>query len=85
VSELLGDAHDLRVLAEELRRAGDDAAPRHGIDSTIRFVEGHRVQLERRAVALGSRLYVEPKDAFAERMGGYWGMWKELGAEPRVR
>lgn len=84
LSELLGDAHDLRVLSEELRTAEVDPAPEHGVASTIRFLEGHRVQLERRAMGLGSRLYVEPRDAFVDRIGGYWRAWQRFGAEPRM-
>jgi len=73
LTELLGDDHDLAVLAERL---DDGAAPLAPVvdaqRAELRALIGHRSeQLRAEAVALGRRIYAESPKAFARRLGRY--------------
>jgi hypothetical protein len=73
LTELLGDHHDLTVLAEDAaRRPGllGKAEPR--VQSLIARRQG---ELLEDAVVLGSRLYAEKPDAFGARLRAYWEAW----------
>jgi CHAD domain-containing protein len=84
LSDALGDAHDLVVICERLRRAPE----RFGGDSSVRaaceLAETRRADLEQRAAGLGARLYAEKPKAYAARMGMYWQHWNKAGAEASV-
>lgn len=81
LADTLGDAHDLVVLTATLRGDPDRYGGADVVDATCIVADGLRVQLERRAVSSGLRLYVEPADAFAARLGAYWRVWQEVGDE----
>jgi hypothetical protein len=73
LSELLGDDHDLAVLAERL---ADDASPlAPPVDAQraeLRALIAQRSeQLRAEAVRLGLRVYAESPKAFARRVGRY--------------
>lgn len=73
LTELLGDHHDLTVLAE-------DAARRHGLLGRAeprlrRLIERRQEELLVEAVALGRRIYTEKPDAFGARLEAYWDAW----------
>jgi CHAD domain-containing protein len=73
LADLLGDHHDLTVLAEDLasrRLAGDH-------DAVTDVIERRRQRLFEDAVAVGSRLYAEKPKAFARRMKSYWTACRE--------
>jgi CHAD domain-containing protein len=79
LSDALGDAHDLVVLGTWLR--SDEAAALDDDLTTVRVVvDGARVELERRAVALGRRLYAESPKRFGHRIGTYWEVWTDEDA-----
>lgn len=86
LSALLGDLHDRDVLADALRGNGelavDEGAGADDAD-TLGRIEVERADLERRAIALGGRLYAESARRFGDRIGSYWACWEELGDEPR--
>lgn len=72
LTELLGDHHDLAVLADDLRGRTDlgDRAP---FEAAI----GERqTQLLDAAVELGDRLYAEKPKAFNKRIKRYWRAWR---------
>ena len=48
------------------------------------LAEERRAQLERRAERLGVRLYAEKPTAYSDRMGAYWRLWRDAGAEKPV-
>lgn len=81
LSDALGDDHDLAVLGEQLEAGPDEFGGHDQIDAARLLLEGRRADLQRRAVSLGSRLYVEEPEVFAERLGGYWEVWQDLGDE----
>jgi CHAD domain-containing protein len=71
LADLLGDHHDLSVLADHARGAewGDD-----GELATLLAAIGQRQdELLAAAIPLGERLYAEKPGAFAKRLGVYWG------------
>lgn len=73
LTELLGDHHDLAVLAEDLTSRPDlgDRAP---FEAAIERRQG---QLLDTALALGARLYAEKPEAFRRRIKRYWRAWRE--------
>jgi CYTH domain-containing protein/CHAD domain-containing protein len=72
LAELLGDHHDLTVLAEDLAAreiAGDRDAARDVID--------HRqAELLKCALEVGERLFAETPKAFESRLEAYWLAWR---------
>lgn len=83
LSELLGDDHDLAVLAAHLE-AGDvsvaaDLAP------VAELVEQRHGELRDEALRLGARVYAEPGPSFEARTRRYLKAWMdEHGADGRV-
>jgi CHAD domain-containing protein len=72
LTELLGDHHDLAVLAEDLgsRAELSDRAP---FEATIEQRQGELLDA---ALELGARLYAEKPRAFGRRLGRYWRAWR---------
>lgn len=73
LTDLLGDHHDLTVLAE-------DAARRQGLLGRAEprlqaLIARRQEELLEDAVALGRRLYAEKPDAFGARFRAYWDAW----------
>lgn len=81
LSDVLGDDHDLAVLADALR-AGPDA---HGgdrvIDPALVLLDGTRRDLQRRAVAVGARLHAEDPEATGRRLVALLSSWWTHGPE----
>ncbi|MFI5027919.1 MAG: CHAD domain-containing protein [Solirubrobacterales bacterium] len=74
LADLLGDHHDLAVLADDLRDR-DTIEDRDELDAAI---ERRQRELLEAALDLGERLYAEKAKAFARRMGGYWVAWRRI-------
>jgi CYTH domain-containing protein/CHAD domain-containing protein len=72
LTDLLGDHHDLAVLAADLqtRDLGDHAAFEGAI-------ERRQKELLGTATSLGQRLYAEKPKAFKRRLQRYWLAWRE--------
>ena len=72
LSDLLGDDHDLAVLAERLRRglASDDGKVVDD-DAVLELIARRRADLQEDAMRLARRLYSERPEAFAGRLGAY--------------
>jgi CHAD domain-containing protein len=66
LSQLLGDDHDLAVFAALLEEEPSLAAHADGV---LDVVAERRAAAQQEALALGGRLYAEPRRAFARRMG----------------
>ena len=81
LSDALGDDHDLAVLRSKLR---DDPDAYGGAEVAARaeafLVEAQR-ELQRRALRLGPRVFLERPRVFAERVVGYWHVWQRVGDE----
>jgi CHAD domain-containing protein len=67
LSDLLGDEHDLAVLAERLR----DDPPTEDAEEFLELIEQRRGELLAQARALGRRVYAEKPKPFARRLKRY--------------
>ena len=74
LSELLGDEHDLAVLAEHL--AGGTPAVPADLAPFCTLIERRRAELSGDALRLGSRIYAERPRAFATRTEAYLAAWR---------
>jgi len=72
LAELLGDHHDLAVLAEDLRRREFARADTAVLE---RAISRRQEELLERARDRGRRIYVEKPKAFHRRIRGYWKLW----------
>ncbi len=73
LADLLGDHHDLAVLAEDL--AGrEEPLEREAFEASIQRRQG---ELLASALGLGRRLYAEKPKAFSRRIEAYWSAWRE--------
>jgi CYTH domain-containing protein/CHAD domain-containing protein len=74
LTDLLGDHHDLAVLAADLAdRAEVDAAPRTILGELI---EAAQASLLADAGRLGERVYAEKPGSFGRRLHAYWRAWR---------
>jgi CHAD domain-containing protein len=72
LADLLGNHHDLDVLAGDLRT-------RETIDrreAIFKLIERRQRQLLKQAIKLGERLFAEKPKAFGRRFKGYWRAWR---------
>jgi CYTH domain-containing protein/CHAD domain-containing protein len=73
LAELLGEHHDLALLAEDLRSRPDLGEP-GAFESAI---EQRQDELLDAALRIGRRLYAEKPKAFRRRIKAYWLAWRE--------
>jgi len=72
LTDLLGDHHDLTVLARDLA-----ARPRVGSKGKLgELIEQRQAELLADALELGTRLYAEKPKAFSKRIHAYWKTWR---------
>lgn len=71
LSDLLGDAHDLVVLADRVARMGPTLGARQR-KATRRRAARRRADLEKHARRLGARVFEDDTDAFAARLEASW-------------
>jgi CHAD domain-containing protein len=74
LSELLGDHHDLAVLAEDLAERGFEPAWSAPLGEAI---AARQDELAGEAFALGRRLYAEKPKAYRRRLRAYWRAWRD--------
>ncbi len=80
LSNSLGDAHDLAVLAEQMRSEPDAFGGDPVVDTAVTFIDGRRRDLERRSLVLAHRLYAESPKCFTRRLGEYWACHRRWGS-----
>jgi CHAD domain-containing protein len=73
LAELLGDHHDLAVLAEDLAGRGFEPAWSAALGEAI---AARQDDLAAAAFDLGARLYAERPKAYRRRMRAYWDAWR---------
>lgn len=73
LAELLGEHHDLAVLAEDLRER-DRLGDRDPFEAAI---AKSQAELLKAAIGIGRRLYAEKPKAFRRRIKAYWLAWRE--------
>jgi CHAD domain-containing protein len=76
LSDLLGDHHDLEVLAADVRARGDlpDANGERAV--LVELIGRRQDELLERAIPIGERLYAERPPAFRRRMRTWWRAWR---------
>jgi CHAD domain-containing protein len=74
LADLLGDHHDLAVLAEDI--AGRELSKSGGISTLPRLIARRQSELLDDALELGRRIYAEKPRAFTKRLGAYWAAWR---------
>lgn len=72
LADLLGDHHDLSVLAADLGER-EQVGSRPALTGLI---ERRQDELLADALALGERVYTEKPKAFAKRLRAYWDAWR---------
>ena len=72
LTDLLGDHHDLALLADDLR-SRDGLGDRGPLETAI---ERRQEELLGEALAIGRRLYAEKPKAFGRRIERYWLAWR---------
>lgn len=82
LADLLGDEHDLAVLAETLRRESDDFPAGPGMDALLGLIQQRRDALQQQARPLGERLFADKPKALMARLERYWRAWR-LEKPPR--
>lgn len=74
LAELLGDHHDLSLLAADLEARGPIFADREAV---ARSIAARQAELLAEARAIGLRAYAEKPGAFRRRIRAYWRAWRE--------
>jgi CYTH domain-containing protein/CHAD domain-containing protein len=73
-TDLLGDRHDLAVLAEDL--GGRDEIDGAHRPILVALIEARQATLLAAAVVAGERIYAEKPKAFGRRLHAYWRAWR---------
>ncbi|MEQ8411238.1 MAG: CHAD domain-containing protein [Erythrobacter sp.] len=81
---LLGDHHDIHVLAEALDEDPDAFGDERTLALLASMAERRAADLSARAHALGTRLFAEETDALVERWGRWWKAWESECEPARV-
>ena len=77
LGDLLGNEHDLAVLALTLTRNHPEALPAVGI--VVRHIDAHRRALQHAALKLGQRIYRRKGRRFEKRLRLRWKPWHANG------
>jgi CHAD domain-containing protein len=73
LTDLVGDDHDLAILAGEVQSAGESSDDRADL---LAAIDRRRADLQAEAFKLGARVYAEKPKAFARRMEALLGAWR---------
>lgn len=75
LADLLGEDHDLALLADQLRAAAtkDRGQP---VAELLDAIERRRRRLRRRALKIGAVLYAEAPAVIEQRLRRYWQRWR---------
>jgi CYTH domain-containing protein/CHAD domain-containing protein len=73
LADLLGEHHDLAVLAEDLDDRAGLVASR---EDFRQLIERRQAELLERALGLGERLYAEKPARYRRRLHAYWRAWR---------
>lgn len=84
LSDALGDDHDPAVMSSQIRADPQRFGAEQTVAATLRLIVGWQPELQRRALSLGRRLYVESPRRYSKRVAGYLDVWREHGDEADV-
>ena len=77
LGEMLGDDHDLSVLAAALGGLPPGAENPDTLAELHRAIAGRRHCLQAGSMRLARRIYAEKPGAFCRRLRGYWRAWEQ--------
>ena len=72
LGEVLGQDHDLALLADAVLRDADACPDDRERALLIALIDLERTQLQERASRIGAGIYAERPGAFVDRIGAYW-------------
>jgi hypothetical protein len=72
LSEVLGDDHDLSVLAGIVMMQGDELGTADAVEAYLSLCRTRQIELRRSAHDLGARLLAEKPGSLARRISAYW-------------
>jgi CYTH domain-containing protein/CHAD domain-containing protein len=73
-TDLLGDHHDLAVLADDLEGREEIGSAHKNVLRELIAAEQHALLID--ALSLGERVYAEKPGPFARRLRAYWRAWR---------
>jgi CHAD domain-containing protein len=76
LSDLLGDDHDLAVLAAAARERPEAFADPVDLDAALDAIGERRAELQNDAFVLGRRVYADKPGAFVRRLESWWRAWR---------
>lgn len=76
LSDLLGDEHDLAVLADTLMGASEEFDDVVEMDVLLGLAQRRRLALRQQAQSLGERVFAEKPNALVQRFERYWSVWQ---------
>ncbi len=79
LSDLLGDDHDLAVLASTIAADPDRYGGGEVVDTVRILIDGRRPDLQARAIGLGARLTAEEPEVVVQRLRLWWHAWRTHG------
>ena len=85
LGELLGEDHDLAVLAQQLTAAPERFDGEDARELLFALIAHRRNELQEEAMLLGQRLFQDSPTVFAGRLKGYWTTWHYLGPQKNAQ
>lgn len=76
LADLLGNEHDLAVLAQTLAADPGAFGGAEDVGTLLGLIEDYRRDLRAAARLLGSRLYADKPKGFVARLENYWQAWR---------
>jgi len=80
LTDWLGDAHDLAVLARFLRDAGEGYGSADDVAAFVALAEQRRAEFEAAALPLGRKLYCDKPKRLLKRFDAWWDAWHDAAA-----
>lgn len=77
LTDVLGADHDLAVLRDLLRDEQELLGSPGDREVLVGVLDARRERLRDAAMPLGRRLFAEPADGLADRLGTYWEVWRD--------
>jgi CHAD domain-containing protein len=83
LATVLGDEHDLAVLADKFLEEPAKFSDRATMQTLADLIARRRAFLHEQAMTLGHRLYEEKPPIFVDRLGEYWRAWHGKASKAR--
>lgn len=85
LGEILGDDHNLAVLAGILQQDPEPYGKRRDVQVLLAFIESRRAELQAQSRGVGERLYAEKEKHLVRRFRQYWTSWRrERRRDPKL-